>query len=72
MMMSNVAPANAIATATHANTASESRGSAMPKAATATITRAPVSHSQLRRWPKRPSSGRRTWSMTGAQRNFRL
>src|SRR3954469_25324304 len=72
MMMSKVAPAMPTTMAAMATLTSASFGSAMPRNATATITSTPTSQSQLRRCPKRPISGSRTLSTTGAQRNLKL
>ncbi len=47
-------------------------GSTLPRKAIVAITKTAVNHNHERRWPKRPSSGMRTLSTSGAQRNLKL
>ncbi len=72
MMMSNVALATPTSTAAMATVLSACCGSTLPRNPIAAITSVPVNHSHERRGPKRPSSGMRTVSTSGAQRNLKL
>jgi hypothetical protein len=70
--MSNVAPATPTSTAASATVVRACCGSRLPRRTTVAITNPPVTHNHERRWPKRPSSGMRTLSTSGAHRNLKL
>ena len=70
--MSNVAPLTPTAMAAIATRRRSVAGSASPSQATLAATATAESSSQDTRWPRRPSSGRRRRSTSGAQNTFRL
>ncbi len=72
MTMSKVAPEDADEDGGGSHHREGRPGSTLPRKTTAAITSTPTSHSHERRWPKRPRTGRRTVSTSGAHSNLKL